>query len=711
MIEVFRSLAAYQHVLEQVRAKTPMPPLGLARATRLPILAALLADLQAPVLFITDRSDHALTILDEVGFWTQQTSQRHFPEPNPMFYEQAAWGTSTRRDRLQALSLLALYHLPSAPRPQSPPLIVATLRAVMARTMPRRDFIRNLRTLKRGQQVKPEALRRAWVEVGYQPAEIVVEAGQFAQRGGILDIWPVAERDPLRFEFFGDEIDTMRRFDPATQRTIQPVDQVLISPARELLIGKAAGARHGAAGAQRVAPAPGPPRPRQHPGLFAPPGPGASWMTNRCSAPPPLRLRSNPSACARNRSRRAPSRPIFPSPTTPGRSCRIPWPATTRLIWATPTEEERSDLALCFEPGPRFGGRLKPLMDDMLARCQCSEQAVIVSRQVSRLRELWQERVSACDTPAAPRFVEGTLSEGWVLHLPEAGSRLHLLTDSEIFGWERPQPRQRRAPGGRSRLKPIYADLQAGRLGGACRLRHRPLRRAGAPRRWMAQSASSCWSSTSSGDQLFVPVHQADRLSRYIGPSGEAPPLTRLGTQRMGQGQAARARSGAGSGPGTARAVRPAPGGPRATPSSADTPWQQELEASFPYVETDDQLQRHPGGQAGYGSGAPDGPPAVRRRGLRQDRGGPAGGLQGGHGRQAGGRAGADHRAGPAALRDLPPAPGGLPGDGGDALPLPHARASRTRSSSKLAAGDGGYRHRHPPPDLSRTCSSRTWAW
>ena len=241
MIEIFRSLAAYQHVLEQVRTKTPLPPLGLARATRLPILAALLADVQVPVLFITDRSDHALTILDEVGFWTQQTSHRAYPEPNPMFYEQAAWGTSTRRDRLQALGLLALYHLPSAPRPASPPLIVATLRAVMARTMPRRDFIKNLRTLKRGQQVKPEALRRAWVDVGYQPAEIVVEAGQFAQRGGILDIWPVAERDPLRFEFFGDEIDTIRRFDPASQRTIQPVDQVLISQARELLIGKALG--------------------------------------------------------------------------------------------------------------------------------------------------------------------------------------------------------------------------------------------------------------------------------------------------------------------------------------------------------------------------------------------------------------------------------------------------------------------------------------
>ena len=88
--------------------------------------------------------------------------------------------------------------------------------------------------------------------------------------------------------------------------------------------------------------------------------------------------------------------------------------------------------------------------------------------------------------------------------------------------------------------------------------------------------------------------------------------------------------------------LRRAPGAARATPSAPDTVWQRELEASFPYEETPDQLQRHRGGQARHGGGAADGPPDLRRRRLRQDRGGDPRRLQGGAGRQAGGGAGAD---------------------------------------------------------------------
>ena len=82
---------------------------------------------------------------------------------------------------------------------------------------------------------------RRWVEIGYQPCDIVVEPGQFSRRGGILDIWPPASAFPVRLEFFGDEIDTLRSFNPATQRTIENLKSILVSPAREYLPGKANG--------------------------------------------------------------------------------------------------------------------------------------------------------------------------------------------------------------------------------------------------------------------------------------------------------------------------------------------------------------------------------------------------------------------------------------------------------------------------------------
>ena len=63
----------------------------------------------------------------------------------------------------------------------------------------------------------------------------MIAPGQFARRGGILDIWPPAENEPVRLEFFGDEIETLRRFDPATQRTVRQngLEKVMLTPARE----------------------------------------------------------------------------------------------------------------------------------------------------------------------------------------------------------------------------------------------------------------------------------------------------------------------------------------------------------------------------------------------------------------------------------------------------------------------------------------------
>jgi transcription-repair coupling factor (superfamily II helicase) len=74
------------------------------------------------------------------------------------------------------------------------------------------------------------------VDHGYDSVNTVIASGQFARRGGILDVWPPAEKLPVRIEFFGDEVDTLRSFEPSTQRTIRPVERVLITPAREYLV-------------------------------------------------------------------------------------------------------------------------------------------------------------------------------------------------------------------------------------------------------------------------------------------------------------------------------------------------------------------------------------------------------------------------------------------------------------------------------------------
>src|SRR5258706_299298 len=89
--------------------------------------------------------------------------------------------------------------------------------------------------LKVDQIAEPDKLLRHWLSIGYIPASVVVEPGTFNRRGGIIDVFPINAERPVRIEFFGDTIESLRLFDPATQRSSDNVKQAIISPAREAL--------------------------------------------------------------------------------------------------------------------------------------------------------------------------------------------------------------------------------------------------------------------------------------------------------------------------------------------------------------------------------------------------------------------------------------------------------------------------------------------
>src|SRR5512139_249162 len=158
ILDQIRELPQYQQLLKQLQADgKQLPGQGLPRAARLPLLAALHQDLNRPIMLITDRADHSLSLFDELGFWIQ-SPRYHFAEPNPLFYEQAAWGVTTRRERLHTLTALAAYHLPFAQKPEVAPVFVTSARSLMTRTMPRRDFLKACKKLTAGQSAQPDAL-------------------------------------------------------------------------------------------------------------------------------------------------------------------------------------------------------------------------------------------------------------------------------------------------------------------------------------------------------------------------------------------------------------------------------------------------------------------------------------------------------------------------------------------------------------------------
>jgi transcription-repair coupling factor (superfamily II helicase) len=589
VLDKIRSLPHYRRLLKDLgRSGQQMHGLGLPRAARLPVLAALGEDQNAPILLITDRADHALASFDELGFWIG-SPRYHFAEPNPLFYEQAAWGVATRRERLQTLIALSEYHLPFTQKPETPPVLVASVRSLMTRTLPRRDFLKACRKLSVNQTIQPDALARGWAEIGYQRVNTVLEPGQFSKRGGIMDVWAPAETLPVRLDFFGDEIETIRRFDPASQRTVEKLESILITPAREY-IARFQDTEDGAAAESRVSSIE---YSEFHiPLLHSQPASLLDYLPQKAIVLiDDLSIVEGMAAEVEEQAVRFRRESIEEETLPPD----FPLPYVTwselfdnihshpflELGYSTREEsDEGKDLASQFGHDERFGGRLKPFVEYVASVAGRGEEIVIVSRQSERLRELWLESDHHDAPTDTPQFIDATLSEGFIL------DGLHLLTDSEIFGWERPQPRTRQRPAAET-PESIYADLQIGDY--VVHIDHGVGRFGGLVQRELDNHVREFLAvEYGGGGQLFVPVHQADRLTRYVGAEGMSPALDRLGGQEWHEkkGRVKQAVLEVAQEMLDLYARRNVVQG---YAFKEDTAWQKELEDSFPYVETDDQ--------------------------------------------------------------------------------------------------------------------------
>ncbi len=121
ILQRIQALPGYRQLRQEILSQVNPASVGLPRAARPAVLAALQAELGMPILFITGRASRALTWLDEVGFWAPDLPHHPFPEPAALFYERAVWGAMAQRDRILALTLLAVHHIPGAPKPAQPP--------------------------------------------------------------------------------------------------------------------------------------------------------------------------------------------------------------------------------------------------------------------------------------------------------------------------------------------------------------------------------------------------------------------------------------------------------------------------------------------------------------------------------------------------------------------------------------------------------------
>ena len=518
-------------------------------------------------------------------------------------------------------------------------ILVASVQALIQHTIAPELLPTTPRELRVGARVTQTVLLRELLELGYSPVLEVAGKGEFARRGGIIDVFPPSAALPARIELFGDEVDSVRTFDPTDQRTVSPVDVVSLLPASEFLLpSDAAGAladRLGAlagtlpermasdlarlTGAAQDAARPASGSRAADVGdaaeIWAPilaPSTGLDHVH-----PGTLLVLDEPGDLAeageflwrqaderRTELTEAGDVPRRWPPTLLGRKdwiARLRGLRTLELTWesAAPSAAiargalSSGDLFGWSDPSMPIGRAAKlgqAVTAWRAADAGTPPRIVIASDQAPRLSELLAEaghaaavtgKVTEPPPPGAVVLIERSLNGGFA----GGPDGLLFVTDRELFGnvrVRRPKAMRRVVP------RDILERLTAGDLvvhidHGVARY-ERMLRRSageGDERDYLEVSFAA-------GDRIYVPVEQIARITRYSG--GERPQLSKLGgTEWLRTKQ--RVRKAVADLAEELLRLYASRANAAGHSFATDSPWQGEMEASFPYEETPDQLR------------------------------------------------------------------------------------------------------------------------
>ena len=220
---------------------------GVADAAKPYLVAALAASAGRPVLFVTATEERARLMTRTMATLlgdrpdTETAQALLFPDRDAMPLERLLSSADTIRERMTALLALMQMRTRRAALPEGedgnlPTLVISTaIRALTQPIIPPEEFARATTALQENSEINLAEFLGHLSALGYENVAEVEEPGQVSHRGGIIDIFPPTRPRPVRVELFGDAIESMRTFDPETQRSLNPVALLLIPPAHEAL--------------------------------------------------------------------------------------------------------------------------------------------------------------------------------------------------------------------------------------------------------------------------------------------------------------------------------------------------------------------------------------------------------------------------------------------------------------------------------------------
>ncbi|HDZ8831978.1 TPA: transcription-repair coupling factor, partial [Aeromonas dhakensis] len=208
--------------------------LGQLTGSSLSLMAARLTEeAHRPVLLVTADTPSALRLEQELQYLLADKGCPVLLFPD---WETLPYDTFSPHQDIISQRLETLYKLPQ----MSSGVLIVPISTLMLRTAPRVYLDKYSLMVKSGQRLNLQQLRARLAEAGYVAVEQVLEHGEFAARGSLLDLFPMGSSSPYRIDFFDDEVDSIRPFDPETQRSSEPVKSVSLLPAREFPTDEAA---------------------------------------------------------------------------------------------------------------------------------------------------------------------------------------------------------------------------------------------------------------------------------------------------------------------------------------------------------------------------------------------------------------------------------------------------------------------------------------
>jgi len=615
--------------------KGPLLAVGVG-AGRGFVVADLCLETQRTVLVITYSPERGRSLADDARdlLAGEPVEVLFYPEVANALYDGVLPEVEEVAQRLRALDRLAA---------GKPALVVAPIQALLHLTAPREVWAAARCELRRGERQDRDELLRVLDALGYQRTPLVEAPGQVAVRGGLVDLFPPTQRFPVRVEFFGDEVDSLRYFETGSQRSTADVEAVSVPPAGEVLLTRewvdralpsirtafrremdrlfeAGKKREGERLRERMkADLEALEGLRPTPELFhyvAYLYPELNTLLDYLPEESALVIdepnrvqqaaeefmadlgRAQQAAVKLGTHLRLPQSACLSFEALLGKYLkRSPW--RRRAVYLSllrpevPWEDQIQRLELSTLPPDTFGGRMDMLVEGVQRWCQEGRTVVICTKQIEDTGEALRARgLTELETldgsfearPGGAYLAHGEMSAGFTL--PLAG--LVVLTAREVFGW------QRIRRGEEIGYKPGFSVTSLRELSVGDHVVHihhgigiyRGMVREsidGIEREYLLIEYAE-------GDKVYVPVTQLDRIQKYLGVENKPPTLHSLHGKRW-DSQKKRARRSALLLAQELLTLYRAREQVTGHCYNTDSPWLHELEASFRHEATPDQLR------------------------------------------------------------------------------------------------------------------------